>query len=97
MSTFGRIKDEEEESKTEPVVASSSSPALEETTTTTENTTATTATTSTFISRTTLFGKDNKVPRPIPAPRKVGEPVVPHTDISDKSKRIWIVTTAALP
>lgn len=35
--------------------------------------------------------------RPVPAPRKDGEAVLPHTDISDKSKRIWIVTTAALP
>lgn len=34
---------------------------------------------------------------PIPAPAKEGENVLPHTDISDKSKRIEIVTTAALP
>ena len=34
---------------------------------------------------------------PVPAAVKDGEPVVPHTDLSDKSKRIWIVTTAALP
>ncbi|CAB9521529.1 Digalactosyldiacylglycerol synthase 1, chloroplastic [Seminavis robusta] len=39
----------------------------------------------------------NKVPRPVPASRKEGEAVLPHTDISDKSKRVWIVTTAALP
>lgn len=34
---------------------------------------------------------------PIPAPAKPGEAVLPHTDISDKSKRILIVTTAAMP
>lgn len=32
-----------------------------------------------------------------PRPAKDGEAVLPHTDISDKSKNIWIVTTAALP
>lgn len=34
---------------------------------------------------------------PVPAPAKPGEAVLPHTDISDKSKRILIVTTASLP
>lgn len=34
---------------------------------------------------------------PIPAPAKPGEEVLPHTDISDKSKRILVVTTAAMP
>ena len=34
---------------------------------------------------------------PIPAPAQDGEKILPHTDISDKSKQIWIVTTAALP
>ena len=35
----------------------------------------------------------------LPKPRPIlpGEAIVPHTDISDLSKRIWIVTTAALP
>ena len=37
--------------------------------------------------------KTNFVPRPVIA----GEDVVSHTDISDKSKNIWIVTTASLP
>lgn len=32
-----------------------------------------------------------------PRPLKSGEPVVSRTDLSDKSKNIWIVTTAALP
>ena len=32
-----------------------------------------------------------------PRPQKAGEPVVAKTDLSDKSKNIWIVTTAALP
>lgn len=36
-------------------------------------------------------------PLPIPEPRKEGEEVLPHTDMSDKSKRILIVTTASLP
>jgi hypothetical protein len=35
----------------------------------------------------------------VPCPRMVqpGEKVLPHTDLSDKSKAIWIVTTASLP
>jgi hypothetical protein len=41
--------------------------------------------------------EEGKVPRPVPAPRKPGEEVLPHTDISDKSKRVWVITTAALP
>jgi hypothetical protein len=41
--------------------------------------------------------RKSSVSLPIPAPAKEGEAVVPHTDISDKSKRIWITTTAALP
>ena len=34
---------------------------------------------------------------PIPKPAKQGEAVLPHTDLTDKSKHIWIVTTASLP
>jgi len=34
---------------------------------------------------------------PVPSPRKEGEDVVLDTDIGDKSKRVLIVTTAALP
>ena len=34
---------------------------------------------------------------PVPAPAQPGEAVLPHTDISDLSKRIEIVTTASLP
>jgi hypothetical protein len=41
--------------------------------------------------------QNSKVPRPTPASRKPGEAVLPHTDISDKSKRVWVITTAALP
>lgn len=41
--------------------------------------------------------KKKKISLPVPAPAKDGEPVLPHTNIADKSKRIWIVTTAALP
>lgn len=36
-------------------------------------------------------------PRFTPRPAKPGESVLPHTDIGDKSKKIWIVTTASLP
>jgi len=32
-----------------------------------------------------------------PRPAKAGEAILPHTDIGDKSKKIWIVTTASLP
>lgn len=32
-----------------------------------------------------------------PRPAKAGEAIISHTDIGDKSKKIWIVTTAALP
>lgn len=45
--------------------------------------------------------KDDKrkpaVPLPIPAPARPGEAVLPHTDLSDLSKRVEIVTTASLP
>ena len=34
---------------------------------------------------------------PVPTAAKEGEPVLPETDLSDKSKQVWIVTTAALP
>jgi digalactosyldiacylglycerol synthase len=34
---------------------------------------------------------------PKPHPVSPGEAIVPHTDISDLSKNIWIVTTASLP
>jgi len=36
-------------------------------------------------------------PLPIPAPAQPGEEVLPHTDLSDLSKRVEIVTTASLP
>ena len=42
-----------------------------------------------------LISSGKKLPSPTPA--RPGEPLVPETDISDKSKRIWIVTTASLP
>jgi hypothetical protein len=41
--------------------------------------------------------KKSQISLPVPVPAKVGEPVLPHTDLADKSKRILIVTTAALP
>ena len=46
----------------------------------------------------TIANLDPNLP-PIPKPRPVspGEPVLPHTDIADPSKNIWIVTTGALP
>lgn len=46
----------------------------------------------------TLAALDRNLP-PIPKPRPVtpDDEILPHTDISDKSKNIWIVTTASLP
>mmetsp|Transcript_12657 Transcript_12657/g.13570 ORF Transcript_12657/g.13570 Transcript_12657/m.13570 type:complete len:754 (-) Transcript_12657:839-3100(-) len=41
--------------------------------------------------------KKNPIRLPVPSPKKEEEGVVPDTDISDKSKRILIVTTASLP
>lgn len=38
-----------------------------------------------------------KINLPVPTPAKQGDEVLPHTDLADKSKRVWIVTTAALP
>lgn len=46
---------------------------------------------------TTKTKKKAPIALPVPTPAKDGEAVLPHTDIADKSKRIWIVTTAALP
>jgi hypothetical protein len=37
------------------------------------------------------------VPLPIPAPARPGEEILVHTDISNKSKSILVVTTASLP
>ena len=42
-------------------------------------------------------GSTKKATLPIPAPAQPGEAVLSHTDISDLSKRIEIVTTASLP
>jgi len=41
--------------------------------------------------------RDKTQPQFKPRPIISGEEVVPETDISDKTKKIWIVTTAALP
>mmetsp|Transcript_11917 Transcript_11917/g.28251 ORF Transcript_11917/g.28251 Transcript_11917/m.28251 type:complete len:906 (-) Transcript_11917:1089-3806(-) len=41
--------------------------------------------------------KEKAIRLPVPAPKKMDADVVPHTDIAIKSKRILIVTTAALP
>lgn len=38
-----------------------------------------------------------KAALPIPKPAQAGQKVLPHTDLSDPSKRLWIVTTASLP
>lgn len=45
----------------------------------------------------TLSSRKKPISLPVPSPRKDGEDVVPHTDIAEKSNRILIVTTAALP
>ncbi len=44
-----------------------------------------------------LDEEEKKKIRFTPRTAKEGEAIVPHTDIGDKSKNIWIVTTAALP
>ena len=46
----------------------------------------------------TLTNFDRTLP-PIPKPRPITstDTILPHTDIGDKSKNIWIVTTGALP
>lgn len=46
----------------------------------------------------TLANLDPNLP-PIPKPRPVtpDDEILPHTNIADKSKNIWIVTTASLP
>jgi hypothetical protein len=49
------------------------------------------------VTTTTTTKKKAPIALPVPTPAKDGEAVLPHTDIADKSKRIWIVTTAALP
>ena len=49
------------------------------------------------IATKTQKSKKESICLPVPAPKKLGADVVPHTDIGMKSKRILIVTTAALP
>jgi len=46
-----------------------------------------------------LVGTSSSILKQFPCPRIVqpGEKVLPYSDLSDKSKAIWIVTTAALP
>jgi hypothetical protein len=45
----------------------------------------------------TLVTKSSTEQPFVPRLVQQGEAILPHTDISDKSKSIWIVTTAALP
>ena len=51
-----------------------------------------------FVPPITLTNLDPNLPA-IPKPRPVtsSDEILPHTDIADKSKNIWIVTTGALP
>jgi len=92
MATYGQPKaKKEEESTTKKVDAAALSKEIEEK-----------ATGKQSPSETAQVEEDSpkiksKVALPVPAPAKDGEPVLSHTDIADKSKRIWIVTTAALP
>ena len=93
MSTFGRFKkDEEKDEGQGKDKAASKDPAV-----ISPPTPEPAQVVSSSTADHTKAKSSNKVPRPIPAPRKEGEAVLPHTDISDKSKRIWIVTTASLP
>lgn len=41
--------------------------------------------------------KKQRTSMPVPQPAKPGEAVIPETDLADNSKRVLIVTTAALP
>lgn len=54
--------------------------------------------TTTAIPPITLAALDpNLLPIPKPRPVTPEDEILPHTDIADKSKNIWIVTTASLP
>eukprot|EP00581_Thalassiosira_minuscula_P006562 CAMPEP_0183743140 /NCGR_PEP_ID=MMETSP0737-20130205/65063_1 /TAXON_ID=385413 /ORGANISM="Thalassiosira miniscula, Strain CCMP1093" /LENGTH=1006 /DNA_ID=CAMNT_0025978747 /DNA_START=257 /DNA_END=3275 /DNA_ORIENTATION=- len=79
----------------EEVDAESSPLARIKTSSQTSSTAGTTTATTLPIALTAL---DKTLP-PIPKPRPVtpNDEIVPHTNIGDKSKNIWIVTTGALP
>ena len=97
MSTFGRAGIQKQAAAEQQKEEEQSSiPAPEEMASSTTISTPTDKNDNNNI-KTSNKKSDSKVPRPIPAPRKEGEAVLPHTDVSDKSKRVWIVTTASLP
>ena len=52
---------------------------------------------SSTITQTEEPKKQQRTSMPVPQPAKPGEAVLPQTDLADLSKRILIVTTAALP
>jgi len=67
-----------------------------------DKTTTTTNLLEVLVSKTKLYDATQKktfkkIQTFKPRPVIPGEPIVPHTDLSDKTKNIWIVTTAALP
>ena len=49
------------------------------------------------VTSSSSWSSKRKIPMPIPSPARPGETVLPHTELSDKSKRLLIVTTASLP
>lgn len=99
MSTFGRPSDgvlEEEEQETIPPVEPSSEEDSEQVQTTSS---VVDALRRTVLSPppVTLVTKSSAEQPFVPRLVQQGEAILPHTDISDKSKSIWIVTTASLP
>ena len=61
------------------------------------STAASAAVTSKIIPPPIVVKTVSSLPLPIPAPAKPGDAVLDYTDISNKTKRILIVTTASLP
>ncbi|KAI2513584.1 digalactosyldiacylglycerol synthase [Fragilaria crotonensis] len=99
MSTFGRPSDgvlEEEEQETIPPAEPSSEEDSEQVQTTSS---VVEALRRTVLSPppVTLVTKSSTEQPFVPRLVQQGEAILPHTDISDKSKSIWIVTTASLP
>lgn len=93
MATFGqpKAKKEDEIAETKKIDAAVLAEQVK------ENVDKKQTTTETAEAEVKSTKRKSKISLPVPAPAKEGEPVLPHTDIADKSKRIWIVTTAALP
>lgn len=96
MATFGQPRNKKNESNT-LTLTDTNIDVLTEANETTTKTMKETENDNEKTSETSNNKRKRKISLPVPAPAKDGEPVLSHTDIADKSKRIWIVTTAALP